>query len=48
MGQARDGEEAVALARDLRPDVVLLDVKMPNLDGIEARGASTPSVRCRS
>ena len=36
VGQARDGEEAVALARDLRPDVALLDVKMPRLDGIEA------------
>jgi response regulator NasT len=36
VGQARDGEEAVALARELRPDVVLLDVKMPKLDGIEA------------
>jgi AmiR/NasT family two-component response regulator len=35
-GQARDGLEAVALARELRPDVALLDVKMPGLDGIEA------------
>jgi response regulator NasT len=35
-GQARDGEEAVELARELRPDVALLDVKMPRLDGIEA------------
>jgi AmiR/NasT family two-component response regulator len=34
--EARDGEEAVALARETEPDVVLLDVKMPRLDGIEA------------
>jgi two-component system, response regulator PdtaR len=35
-GEARDGEEAVRLARETSPDVVLLDVKMPRLDGIEA------------
>jgi two-component system, response regulator PdtaR len=34
--EARDGEEAVRLARETEPDVVLLDVKMPRLDGIEA------------
>jgi AmiR/NasT family two-component response regulator len=34
--EARDGEEAVALARSERPDVAILDVKMPKLDGIEA------------
>src|SRR5512134_4168366 len=34
--EARDGEEAVALARETQPDVALLDVKMPRLDGIEA------------
>src|SRR5881397_937055 len=34
--EARDGEEAVALARSERPDLALLDVKMPRLDGIEA------------
>ncbi|HEX2505179.1 MAG TPA: response regulator [Gaiellaceae bacterium] len=33
---ARDGEEAVELARSERPDVAILDVKMPRLDGIEA------------
>ena len=36
VGQAADGREAVALARELRPDVCLLDIRMPNLDGIEA------------
>lgn len=36
VGQAADGREAVALARRLRPDVCLLDIRMPLLDGIEA------------
>jgi len=36
VGQAGDGAEAVKLAASLRPDVVLMDLKMPNLDGIEA------------
>jgi response regulator NasT len=35
-GEARDGEEAVELAREEKPDLVVLDVKMPRLDGIEA------------
>jgi two-component system, response regulator PdtaR len=34
--EAKDGEEAVALARSAEPDIALLDVKMPRLDGIEA------------
>ena len=34
--EARDGEEAVALARSEQPDLAVLDVKMPKLDGIEA------------
>jgi response regulator NasT len=34
--EARDGEEAVALARSLEPDLAIMDVKMPRLDGIEA------------
>jgi len=36
VGEAGDGERAVALARELRPDLVILDVKMPVLDGISA------------
>jgi DNA-binding NarL/FixJ family response regulator len=36
VGEADDGDEAVTAARELRPDVVLMDVRMPNLDGIEA------------
>src|SRR4051812_28972025 len=36
VGEARDGEEAVALALDLEPDVAIMDVKMPKLDGIDA------------
>jgi DNA-binding NarL/FixJ family response regulator len=36
VGEAADGREAVAEARRLRPDVVLMDVRMPDVDGIEA------------
>jgi DNA-binding NarL/FixJ family response regulator len=36
VGQARDGEEAVAQARNLKPDVVFMDLKMPRLGGIPA------------
>jgi response regulator NasT len=35
-GEARDGVEAVELARELRPDLMIMDVKMPRLDGVEA------------
>ena len=35
-GEAKDGEEAVELARSLAPDLAIMDVKMPRLDGIEA------------
>jgi response regulator NasT len=36
VGEAGDGETAVALATELRPDLVIMDVKMPQLDGISA------------
>jgi len=36
VGEARDGREAVRLARELRPDVCLMDIRMPVLDGVEA------------
>ena len=36
VGEAGDGESAVQMARELRPDVVVMDVKMPGVDGIEA------------
>src|SRR3970040_2226285 len=36
VGQARNGEEAVTMAGELRPDVVSMDIRMPRMDGLEA------------
>jgi DNA-binding NarL/FixJ family response regulator len=36
LGEAADGVEAVAMAERLRPDVILMDLRMPRMDGIEA------------
>jgi len=45
VGEAADGAEAVALARRLRPDVCLIDIRMPRLDGIEVtRAIAGPGV----
>jgi DNA-binding NarL/FixJ family response regulator len=47
VGEASDGREAVALAESLKPDVAVLDITMPNMNGIEAArqiGAKQPDV----
>ena len=36
VGEATDGEEAVAMAASTTPDVILMDVRMPHMDGLEA------------
>ncbi|WP_443065962.1 response regulator [Streptomyces sp. NBC_00503] len=45
VGEAADGESAVSLARELRPDLVLTDIRMPRLDGLEVTRLLSPQTR---
>ncbi len=48
VGEAGDGQSAIKLARDLQPDIVLMDITMPDLNGIEAARritTETPSIK---
>ncbi|KFZ83153.1 LuxR family transcriptional regulator [Amycolatopsis sp. MJM2582] len=47
VGEAGDGAEAVALVADLDPDVVLMDIRMPEVDGVEATAAIAAAHRAR-
>jgi DNA-binding NarL/FixJ family response regulator len=47
VGEAADGDEAIRAARELRPDVVLMDIRMPNVDGIEATAAICRDTRAK-
>ncbi|UMP02480.1 response regulator transcription factor [Amycolatopsis sp. EV170708-02-1] len=47
VGEAGDGAEAVALVAELDPDVVLMDIRMPEMDGVEATAAIAAAHRAR-
>jgi DNA-binding NarL/FixJ family response regulator len=46
-GEAADGHEAVILARELSPSVVLMDIRMPNMDGLAAASVILSETKCR-
>ncbi|CAM5389170.1 Response regulator transcription factor OS=Streptomyces rimosus subsp. rimosus (strain ATCC/ DSM 40260 / JCM 4667 / NRRL 2234) OX=1265868 GN=SRIM_006190 PE=4 SV=1 [Streptomyces rimosus subsp. rimosus] len=48
VGEAADGEEALIALREQRPDVVLMDIRMPVLDGLAATGRSPRTPGCPS
>ncbi|WP_371656722.1 MULTISPECIES: response regulator [unclassified Streptomyces] len=48
VGEARDGQEAITMARRLHPDVVLMDIRMPHLDGLAATCEITKHAGCPS
>jgi DNA-binding NarL/FixJ family response regulator len=44
VGEAENGREAIELARELRPDAIVMDIEMPDVDGVEATRELAPAV----